>query len=761
MKKTQLRLRYYKLPLPPEGDSSRVAAESVATARARGMADSLSAGTLPDSSATTLDTGLFDVPGLSVPGLARMPGLLEALGRADTVASARVVGPFTATDGVILGAIVDRKPRHLPPLLETLGAVKRRADAEKRKAAVETDRQAFYQAHRESYRGRRAAITRLTWSEADFTPRVPAVQDVERWYQLHGRMLFGQPDSSRAWIPSLGDSLREVVGTHIQQEDRERWRRETLQKLTAGLRAGRDARAVARGSGAVAETLSLAAWDAADSLFLGPVADSILVAAPEQKGVWQGPRTFGRHTVLWRVDAADTSYLPPFERVRRRVEREFSDERRRRDEDEGRAWFDRHRDRYVMPVQHAIEYVQVVIPLPDSVRISEAELRAYYARKQAGYRQEEEVHARHILISARENTNDAAARTRADSLQHAVQGGADFVELARRFSQEPGAPGSGGDLGWFGRGRMVKEFETAAFALEPGKVSPVVKTQFGYHIIKLEERKAAGTKPFDEVRGEIRSFLGGARADSNAARAAAVLRRKLALGGGASALAAYGGTRTTEPFEARQPVPGLGVVQGLGEDLDRLPAGRWAPRVYRTARAYLVVRPLRSLPSRPAEFEQVTGRAVEDARNARREELLEKKAAALRAAIAAGATLDSLSAPYGGLKDSGPLTRGFGFVPGLGNEPRVLEKAFTLQPGGQSDTLQTAQGRVWIRVETRRGGDETAFEAARESLSQEMLKKSMDEWFEARRKSMKIEVLRPDLREPAAPPLGSPRPAGR
>src|SRR5205814_5285988 len=129
------------------------------------------------------------------------------------------------------------------------------------------------------------------------------------------------------------------------------------------------------------------------------------------------------------------------------------------------------RDRYRMPVQRAIDYVAVQIQPADSIRLSESELRAAYQKNLASYHQDEQVHARHILIFTGGGVPDDKARARADSLRKAAAGGADFADLARRFSQEPGASSSGGDLGWFGRGRMVKEFETAAFALKAGEIS--------------------------------------------------------------------------------------------------------------------------------------------------------------------------------------------------------------------------------------------------------------------------------------------------
>src|SRR5262249_37125304 len=157
---------------------------------------------------------------------------------------------------------------------------------------------------------------------------------------------------------------------------------------------------------------------------------------------------------------------------------EFSDDRRKKDEAEAKVYYDGHRSEFKTSVKYALDYVAVRIPPPDSIRIPEAELKRQYDANPAQYRQDEQVKARHILFSTREGGPDVdkKAKARADSLLEAIRkNGGDFAELAKRFSQEPGAENSGGDLGWFGRGRMVKEFEEAAFGLKPGETSPVVK----------------------------------------------------------------------------------------------------------------------------------------------------------------------------------------------------------------------------------------------------------------------------------------------
>ena len=126
-----------------------------------------------------------------------------------------------------------------------------------------------------------------------------------------------------------------------------------------------------------------------------------------------------------------------------------------------------------------------------------------YDTSPAAYTVPEQIHAAHVLIKA-SGDNDEAARKRAEEVRQKAISGADFAQLAKEFSEDPSAARNSGDLGFFAHGRMVKEFDDAAFALtKPGEISPVVKTQFGYHVIRLIERQPAHVKPFEEVRDSI------------------------------------------------------------------------------------------------------------------------------------------------------------------------------------------------------------------------------------------------------------------
>ena len=755
MRKTRLRLRYARLSLPPPGDSTRAAAEARVMKRADALADSLRRRTLPDTALELADSGPFEIPAQFIPGLGRLPALTDTLGRLDEDSTIRVVGPYAMTDAVIVGAVAGREPKHVPPLHEVLADVKRRADAETRRLANEADRRAYFDAHRDRWHSVRAVLTRVRLSAASVPlPPPPPAPEVERWYARHGHSLFGVSDTSRAWLPPLNDSLRAVVRTRLSEEQRGQRMAEALGRVAAAMRTTRDVRAAARANGAEAETLSLAKSFPVDTVFRTGFSDSVLATAAAMKGVVQGPRAFGSTWAVWRVDEADTAFVPSYESVRGASDQAFADDRRRKDEADGKAYFEQHRGEFKTPVKYALDFVVVRVPPADSVRIPAAEIRREYDANPKVYRQEEQVQARHILFTPSGATPDAdrKALARADSLLAAIKKGAgDFAELAREFSQEPGAASSGGDLGWFGRGRMVREFEEAAFKLKPGEISLVVKTQFGYHIIRCEGRKPAGLRPFDEVRDQIRHQLAQARGDSTARRNATTLRRRLALAADARTIAApYGGVMSAGPIAVNEALPTVGFIPGLAQALPSLTAGKWS-EVLHTGAGYVLVRLREKLPERPASFEEVTPQTVDAMRAAQRADLLAHKVAAVRAGLAAGATLDSLALPFGGLRDSGFLSQSSGFVPTIGTEPRVLAKAFALKPGETTDTLQVAAGVVWLRLAERKSADPATFKAASLQIENELFKQKYDAWLEGRKKTVTIEVLRPDLKAARAP----------
>ncbi len=140
---------------------------------------------------------------------------------------------------------------------------------------------------------------------------------------------------------------------------------------------------------------------------------------------------------------------------------------------------------------------------------TEAEAKEFYDKNPDKFEQGEAVRASHILVMAEEKADEAkkkAARTKIDGLLKRVKAGEDFAKLAKEHSDD-GSKEQGGDLGFFQQGRMVPAFDKVAFSLKPGDVSDVVTTEFGYHIIKVVERKPASVVAYDEVKPQILEFL--------------------------------------------------------------------------------------------------------------------------------------------------------------------------------------------------------------------------------------------------------------
>ena len=143
------------------------------------------------------------------------------------------------------------------------------------------------------------------------------------------------------------------------------------------------------------------------------------------------------------------------------------------------------------------------------VMLSDSEIRAFYDNNPQAFKQPERVKASHILIKVdpeADASQKAEAKKKIDSIQAKVQKGEDFGALAKKYSEGPSAS-KGGDLGYFARGQMVKPFEDATFALKPGEVSGVVETKFGYHLIKVTDKKPETTVAYNDIKERLEQFL--------------------------------------------------------------------------------------------------------------------------------------------------------------------------------------------------------------------------------------------------------------
>jgi peptidyl-prolyl cis-trans isomerase D len=179
------------------------------------------------------------------------------------------------------------------------------------------------------------------------------------------------------------------------------------------------------------------------------------------------------------------------------------------------AWYETHKAEYLSPETVALQYVE--LNLADTlaeVAVDETALRAHYEQIKDRFTTPERRQGRHILIAVDKDVGDAAAKKQAEDILAKLKAGADFATLATQFSKDTGSAGKGGDLGWAGRGQFVKPFEEALFSLKPGELSAPVKSEFGYHLIRLDEIEGGTGKSFEEARAEVEADYKSERARS-------------------------------------------------------------------------------------------------------------------------------------------------------------------------------------------------------------------------------------------------------
>jgi peptidyl-prolyl cis-trans isomerase D len=177
------------------------------------------------------------------------------------------------------------------------------------------------------------------------------------------------------------------------------------------------------------------------------------------------------------------------------------------DEPAIKAWYDAHPADYLSPESVHLQYAELTLDaIAAQITVKPEDVQAYYDKNKAHYAEDDKRHAHHILIPIAEPKDanaDAAALAKATQVLAELKAGKDFGDLARKYSADPGSAAQGGDLGWGDRSAYVAPFSDALFKLQPGQISDPVKTQFGYHIIRLDEVRAAHVRTLEDSRAEV------------------------------------------------------------------------------------------------------------------------------------------------------------------------------------------------------------------------------------------------------------------
>lgn len=279
--------------------------------------------------------------------------------------------------------------------------------------------------------------------------------------------------------------------------------------------------------------------------------------------------------------------------------------------------FEKFRANYTIPEKRSFQVLLAdQAKVEQSISVSDAQLRAAYSASMDNFRMPERVEARHILLmtQGKPEAEKTAALAKAQDLLKQIKGGADFAELAKTNSQDPGSAVKGGDLGFIVRGQTVPEFEKFVFSAKPKQISDIVTTEYGYHIIQVMSKEAAHVKPFDEVKAgladELKKQGVNEKTQQLADQAHTALLKDPASAG---AIARQFGLEliAADSLSPGTAVPGLGPAPEVdGAVLTMKPNEVSAPLFLANNRVAIVVFGSRT-PSRPAQLAEVQSK-IED-----------------------------------------------------------------------------------------------------------------------------------------------------
>ena len=365
------------------------------------------------------------------------------------------------------------------------------------------------------------------------------------------------------------------------------------------------------------------------------------------------------------------------------------------------------------------------------VAVPATDVQRYYNSNIDQYQTAEQVRASHILLNTA-GKDEAAVRKQAETILAQAKAGTDFAELAKKFTEDEASKATGGDLNFFGRGRMVPEFEAAAFTLEPGQISDLVKTQYGFHIIKVVEKKPAVTQTLDQVRPQIEQILTMQIADQQITDRAQQLEDRIDNPGDLDEAAGELGLMVQDSglFQRQDPVPGLGAAPQVADAAFQLADGAVSDALASPRGPVFIAVVEKKDPYVPP-LEEVKDRVREDVIRTRATELSRQRAGAVAASLKGAKDFAAAAKAQGLEVKETELVGRESALPDIGVSPEVDNVAFVLPAGGVSDPVQTADGTVIVRVMERDAVTPDEFRIARERFRAELLNERRGQFFTA------------------------------
>ncbi len=408
-------------------------------------------------------------------------------------------------------------------------------------------------------------------------------------------------------------------------------------------------------------------------------------------------------------------------------------------DEELKAFYDRNKATYAnsIPEKRRIEYVVVdSAKMAAATTVGDRDLQAYYDLHRDEYRVPEQVKVSHILIKtplpapgAKEDEKGVAdARAKAEDVLKQVKAGGDFGKLAEKYSDDPGSAKSGGELGWIGRGRTVPEFEKAAFSLGKGQTSDLVKSSYGFHIIRLEDKQQAHLKTLADVKSEIEEKVKQDKTAHATETAANTLLSQARTDGFDKAAAAKGQAAvTTDFFSRRDNLPGLAsnpqFMEAVFSETEKAP-----PDMVQVPQGYVVFQLLAIKPPATPTFEEIRPRVESEFKNERAGFLLHQKTQELSDRAKAGHDLKKAAKDLGATMKTSDLVLPDGQVPDIGSMSSA-SAIFALKPDDISGPITAGGNGVVARLLEKQAPTDQEFAEKKDGIRQSLVQAKQNDLF--------------------------------
>ena len=417
------------------------------------------------------------------------------------------------------------------------------------------------------------------------------------------------------------------------------------------------------------------------------------------------------------------------------------------------TFFEKHKEEYRVPEKIKLTYLLID---PDTfknqVKVLDREIDDYYEYNMDTFREPKQVKARHILFKLDQGATEEEekeVKEKATEILEEARQGKDFTSLAIKFSEGPTGP-KGGDLGYFSEGRMVKPFEDAAFKMKKGEISELVRTRFGYHIIKVEDIKEARTKPFDEVRDQIIKTLIKIAGIELAHEYALSLIDQMPYD---AELGQYGDehdfkAKHTGYFSQDKSIPGVGGDEKLRQVLFSQEKGETSDLIELKEKFYIFQVADRKISYLP-ELAEVIDKLKDEFIVHLAAEEAKTTAETYLAALKEGKDWNELAKDKHLKPEETDFFTRRGSIPKIGYTPDLMEMAFGLSRDKRyPDTIfKNDKGAFVIRWEASEGIDESKYQEENDkyrfSLMQTKHQRAFQAWVESLRKKAEIEIVSP------------------